>query len=86
MVLTELQNQLNQIKNTKNAIAYLSTLNKNLDLFSKNLQFYPVELLKEVFDEAWEENNKLFILNFLNYLDIRGGKGERRVSKRWLIF
>ena len=73
--------QNNTVRNTKGGLYYSTTYNANLDLFagvSRN-QDEPTILVK--FDEALAENETLALANLLLLLDVRGGKGERRLFK-----
>ena len=67
------------VENTKGGLYYSTTFNKNLDLFTLATRYKRTDELISLFDKAYKENSEVAILNLLHILDIRGGKGERRV-------
>jgi len=69
------------VENTKGGLYYSTTYNKNLDLFTLATRYKSSYELIALFDKAYKENREVAILNLLHILDIRGGKGERRVFK-----
>lgn len=71
----------NTITNSKGGEYYSSTYDANLDLFCLVARYISKENVKSVFYHAYNENKNLAVANLLNILDIRGGKGERRVFK-----
>lgn len=63
-----------------NAIAYESTLNKNLDFFTRGtLRGVDFEDISTLFKESWNENPKLLLQIMWNGRDCRKGKGEKQV-------
>lgn len=67
--------------NTKGGLYYSTTFDANLDVFAATSRFMSENALKILFDRAYYENKKLLAANILYNLDIRNGKGERRIFK-----
>ena len=65
--------------NTKGGLYYGTTFNANLDLFSLSGRFMDSDKLINLFNFAYKENDKLAVANILYLLDIREGRGERRI-------
>lgn len=80
MFIEELQNQSYKI-NSKGGLYYSTTFNANLDVFSMASRYMPYVKLEKLFNNAYNENKEILAANILYSLDIRGGKGERRVFK-----
>ncbi|MGM9968934.1 MAG: DUF2828 family protein [Anaeroplasma sp.] len=80
MFIEELQKQSYKV-NTKGGFYYGTTFNSNLDLFSMASRYTPEDELLKLFNKAFDENKKLATASILYNLDIRSGKGERRVFK-----
>lgn len=79
-------NGLNLKTNSKGGKYHGTTFDANLDLFALNGRHYDDKELEPLFIRAVEEDKKLFVKNVLNLLDIRGGKGERKLFKSALHF
>lgn len=73
------QNSL--IENTKGGMYYNSSYNANLDFYSGISRFNTEEEIITAFRNAYSENRDLALANLLFTLDIREGKGERRIFK-----
>ena len=71
----------NTITNTKGSKYYSTTYNSNLDIFAMITRFDNEEKIIKLFNNALEENEELALANLLYILDIRNGKGERRLFK-----
>ena len=71
----------NTITNTKGSEYYSTTYNSNLDVFAMITRFDNEEKIIKLFNNALEENEELALANLLYILDIRNGKGERRLFK-----
>lgn len=69
------------ITNTKGSEYYMTTYNSNLDVFTMLSRFNSDEELIRLFNNALNENEEMALANLLYILDIRGGKGERRIFK-----
>jgi len=67
--------------NTKGGLYYPTTYNSNLDLFVLGTRFKFENELIALFDKAYLEDKILATAILLYNLDIRDGKGERRVFK-----
>lgn len=75
------------IQNTKGGEYYHTTHNSNLDLFSGLSRGTQKEVVEEMLSFAFLENKELAVANVLYLLDIRNGKGERKLFKicfKWL--
>ena len=79
-LLKELKKE-NTVLNTKGGKYYSTSYNNNLDLFSIISRYSDENKIISTFDSAYVENHDLALANLLYILDIRGGKGERRVFK-----
>lgn len=80
MFINHLENQSYKV-NTKGGLYYETTFNSNLDVFSMASRFMNSKNLSILFDAAYNENKELLAANILYLLDIREGKGERRLFK-----
>lgn len=75
------------ISNTKGGKYYSTTYNSNLDMFSMLSRNMEENKVLTMFKSAYAEDKKLSVANLLYLLDIRDGKGERRLFKicfKWL--
>ena len=79
--LKELQKNTNYKENTKGGEYHVSTLDNNLDLFSKTFRYEDEQEIARTFSRAYFEDREMALKNLLNILDIRGGKGERKAFK-----
>ena len=82
--MSNLLNNLQQnstITNTKGGKYYATSYDSNLDFFAGVSRFYEEKLVERNFASAYVENDKLALANLLYCLDIRNGKGERRIFK-----
>jgi len=61
--------------------AFKSTGSNNLDLFGTINRDVSVLTLVTKFKNAWNENPEIAIKVLLNFRDIRGGKGEKRIGR-----
>lgn len=73
--------ELNIKENSKGGLYHENTFDSNLDLFATKGRNDDWEDLDRIVQNAWIENKELAVKNVLNFLDIRGGKGERRAAK-----
>lgn len=71
----------NTITNTKGSKYYASTYNSNLDVFGMLSRFSTEDQIVKLFISALEEDENLALANLLYILDVRSGKGERRIFK-----
>lgn len=69
------------ILNTKGSKYYVSTYNSNLDVFTMLTRYASESEIIRLFNNALNENTILALSNLLYILDIRNGKGERRLFK-----
>lgn len=69
------------VLNSKGGEYYNSTYNDNLDLFSGVNRYTDTDKMIKVFKNAFNEDKNLATANLLYFLDIRNGKGERKVFK-----
>jgi ribosomal protein S20 len=77
---------LNSLTTTENGeVAFNSTGDKNLDLFSTINRDVQVKTLVKKFVEAWNENPEYAIKVLLNFRDVREGKGEKNISKIMIL-
>lgn len=67
--------------NTKGSEYYASTYDSNLDVFTMLSRYNSDEEIIRLFNNALNENEDLALGNLLYLLDIRNGKGERRIFK-----
>jgi hypothetical protein len=79
-LITALQ-QNSLIKNTKGGMYYKTSFNANLDLYTGISRFNSEEAIIRTFSNAYNEDRVLALANLLFILDIREGKGERRIFK-----
>ena len=75
----------NTVTNTKGGKYYQSSYNANLDFFAGISRNNTSKQIKACFDAALQENDELALANLLYILDIRGGKGERRLFKKCFV-
>lgn len=80
MFKEELQKNL-FLTNTKGGLYFDTTYNFNLDIFSMASRFMDEDILTNLFNYAYDEDKYLLTANILYLLDIRNGKGERRIFK-----
>ena len=71
----------NTIVNTKGSKYYNTSCNFNLDLFCSISRYDNEDKIITNFNNALSENETLALANLLYILDIRNGKGERRIFK-----
>lgn len=71
----------NTIVNTKGSKYYNTSCNYNLDLFCSVSRYDNEDKIITNFNNALYENETLALANLLYILDIRNGKGERRIFK-----
>lgn len=69
------------ILNTKGSKYYVSTYNSNLNVFTMLTRYASESEIIRLFNNALNENTILALSNLLYILDIRNGKGERRLFK-----
>lgn len=81
MNLLEAMKKNNTIYNTKGSLYYGTSYSDNLDVFTMITRFDNETKIIKLFDNALIENEELALANLLYILDIRAGKGERRVFK-----
>ena len=81
MNLLEGMKKNNTITNTKDSLYYSSTYNSNLDVFTMLTRYNSDEEIIKLFNNALTEDEDLALSNLLYILDIRNGKGERRIFK-----
>lgn len=80
MFIEELQNKSYKV-NSKGGLYYGTTFDSNLDLFTMASRFMSKDRLINLFDLAFTEDKILATSILLYNLDIRNGKGERRIFK-----
>lgn len=81
-LIAETQNLLENLTVGENGeTAFLSTGDKNIDLFGTVNRGTSISNLVTKFDAAWNENPELAIKVLLNFRDIREGKGEKLIGK-----
>ena len=71
----------NTISNSKGSEYYDTTYDNNLDVFTMLARFSDKDKIIKLFNKALEEDCNLALANLLYILDIRNGKGERRIFK-----
>lgn len=81
MNLLEGMKKNSTITNTKGSEYYASTYNSNLDVFTMLSRYNSDEDIIRLFNNALEEEECLALANLLYILDIRNGKGERKIFK-----
>lgn len=81
MSLLEEMKKNNTVLNTKGSLYYKESYNNNLDLFSSVSRYNDEDEIIRIFENAYIENKDLSLANLLYILDIRNGKGERRIFK-----
>ena len=69
------------IINSKGAKYYKETYDSNLDVFTMLSRYDGDEKIIRTFNNALNENEDLALANLLYILDIRKGKGERKIFK-----
>lgn len=75
------------VTNTKGGQYYDTTYDANLDMFSMMSRNQDESEITRMFSNAYEEDTEMALANLLYLLDIRDGKGERRLFKtcfKWL--
>ncbi len=70
-----------KIINTKGSEYYATTYDSNLDVFTMMSRYDSNENIIKLFENALNENKNLALANLLYILDIRNGKGERKIFK-----
>ena len=83
-LIKALQNE-NTITNTKGGKYYETSYDANLDFFAGISRNNKAKDIKDCFNKALSENNELALANLLYVLDIREGKGERRIFKKCFV-
>lgn len=81
MNLLEGMKKNNTVTNTRGSNYYLTTYDSNLDVFTMISRYNSEEKIINLFNNALLENEDLALANLLYILDIRNGKGERRIFK-----
>ncbi len=81
MDLVNLLKEKATIENTKGGEYYLSSYDSNLDLFAGISRFNSDQEIINCFNNALIEDKETALANLLYFLDIRNGKGERRIFK-----
>lgn len=81
MNLLEVMKKNNTKINTKGSEYYATTYNSNLDVFTMISRYNSDEEMIRLFNNALIENEELALANLLYILDIRNGKGERKIFK-----
>ena len=81
MNLLEGMKQNSTITNSKGGKYYQTTYDSNLDLFTKLSRYTTDEEIIRLFNSALNEDEELALANLLYILDVREGKGERRIFK-----
>lgn len=81
MGIIESMQKQNITINTKGGKYYSSTYNANLDLFCNISRYNSEKEILVTFKKALDEDETLALANLLYTLDIRNGKGERRIFK-----
>lgn len=71
----------NTVFNAKGSKYYGSTYDANLDVFCMLSRYDSDEKIIRLFNNALNEDEDFALANLLYILDIRGGKGERRIFK-----
>lgn len=79
-LIKELENK-STIRNTKGGFYYETAYDSNLDLYAGVSRFNNDNDILLKFHNAYKENRVLALANLLYFLDIRDGKGERRIFK-----
>ena len=69
------------VNNSKGGLYYSTSYSHNLDLFALATRYKEENELISLFDKAYNEDKLVATSILLHNLDIRGGKGERRVFK-----
>ena len=69
------------ITNTKGSEYYMTTYDSNLDVFTMLSRYNSDQDIIRLFNNALNENEELALANLLYILDIRSGKGERKIFK-----
>lgn len=81
MDLTTALQQNSLTLNSKGGMYYHTSYNANLDLYAGISRFNQEEQIISTFRSAYGEDRVLALANLLYILDIREGKGERRIFK-----
>ena len=81
MKLLEGMMKKSTIINTKGSEYYRTTYDSNLDVFTMLSRYNSTDEMIRLFNSALMEDEDLALANLLYVLDIRGGKGERKIFK-----
>ena len=81
MNLLEGMKKNNTVINTKGSEYYATTYDSNLDVFTMLSRYNSDEEIIRFFNNAFNEDEEIALANLLYILDIRNGKGERRIFK-----
>lgn len=81
MKLIESLEKNSLVENTKGGLYYGNTYDANLNVFCALNRYTEEETIIAAFNAALKEDNNLALANLLYTLDIRGGKGERKLFK-----
>lgn len=81
MNLVEGLKNASTIENTKGGRYYQTTYSENLDLFAGISRYNDDETIINKFEKALKEDRQIALANVLYFLDIREGKGERKIFK-----
>lgn len=81
MKLLEEMKKNSTIVNSKGSEYYETTYNSNLDVFTMLSRYDSDEKIIRLFNNALNEDKNLALANLLYILDIRNGKGERKIFK-----
>ena len=71
----------NTTLNTRGGEYYATSYSDNLDVFAMLTRFTDEDKMIDMFKNALNEDENLALANLLYFLDIRSGKGERRIFK-----
>ena len=84
-LLNALKIENNLKVNTKGGLYNETSFDANLDFFAGLSRNNTANQIKEKFNKAVEENDELALANLLYVLDIREGKGERRIFHKCFV-
>ena len=79
MSLIEKLAENSTVINSKGGEYYDTTYSANLDMFCMIARKMSDENIRRIFCNAYAENKQLALANLLFILDIRDGKGERKI-------
>jgi len=71
----------NTVTNSKGGQYYDTSYNYNLDIFAGISRYNDIDEIIEKYKKALAEDTTLALANLLYILDVRNGKGERRLFK-----